>query len=108
MYSIGLEHEGFQVETAGTSDELFAALGNARSDVLITEWEHLGLPGLEIVNRVRSIKPPLDIPILILTNHDGDIKQLRQAAIDAGANYWLVKATTTPHRLAATVRSALD
>jgi DNA-binding response OmpR family regulator len=106
MYRVGLEEAGYSVRIVRSARGLFASL-DLLPDVLITEWERLGMPGGEIIRRAQSVHHSEALPILVLTNHDGDVQRLRAEALEAGASAWLVKANTTPHELVSTITSVL-
>lgn len=80
----------------------------ASTSAIVMEWEDLGGSGPEILRHVRRSVSAKSLPILILTNRDGDIERLSELAVEAGAQIWLVKAHTTPSELATQIRSALD
>ena len=106
MYRIGLEQSGFEVESVRTASDLFATAGQGEC-VIVMEWEHLGLAGPQVLGRLRASDASRDVPVLVLTNRDGDLKKLTQLAAKAGAQGWLVKAHTTPLDLADSVRDLL-
>jgi DNA-binding response OmpR family regulator len=106
MYGIGLEAAGYRVRIARSARALFFSL-DALTNVLVTEWERLGIPGREIIRRARSVRRPEPFPIVVLTNHDGEVERLRNEAMEAGASAWLVKANTTPQQLASSIEKAL-
>ena len=48
-----------------------------------------------------------EVPVLVLTNLDGNVERLSEEAAEAGAQRWLVKANTTPLELAGIVVDVL-
>lgn len=84
---------------------MFAALDPSLS-AIVMEWEGLGLTGPQILDRIRL--DATGVPVVVLTNLDGDVEQLSDEAHKAGARLWLVKANTTPTVLAQTVVTAID
>ena len=107
MYRLGLEHLGFDVEVAEHAAALFAAIPGGSAQTIVMEWENLGLSGLQTLLRLRSGAESRDVPVLILSNQDGDIEGLTRQALEAGAQRWLVKAHTTPSELARNIREVL-
>jgi DNA-binding response OmpR family regulator len=107
MYRLGLEQAGYRVDLVTTFDTLVERL-EPDVDVVVIEWVHLGLPGAQILRRLRANPLSKALPIFVLTNHDGDIERLRAEAIDAGADEWLVKAHTRPVDLADVLSDALN
>ena len=106
MYLIGLEHSGFEVESVRGASGLFATVGHGER-VIVMEWEDLGLTGLQVLGKLRSGTAAHEVPVLVLTNLDGDIERLSEEAAEAGAQRWLVKANTTPLELAGIVMDVL-
>ena len=107
MYRLGLEQEGFEVDEERSAVAMFASITGSTS-AIVMEWEHLGTSGPEILRHVRSSVSAKSLPILILTNSDGDTDRLSKLAVEAGAQHWLVKAHTTPSDLAIQIRAVLD
>ncbi len=106
MYQLGLEQSGFEVESVHNASELFETIGHGES-VIVMEWADLGLAGPQVLVRLRSKDALKDVPVLVLTNRGGDIKELSEQAAEAGAQRWLVKANTTPLDLADNVLDVL-
>ena len=107
MYRLGLEQEGFEVDEERSAVAMYGSI-TASTSAIVMEWEDLGGSGPEILRHVRRSVSAKSLPILILTNRDGDIERLSELAVEAGAQTWLVKAHTTPSDLATQIRSALD
>lgn len=107
MYELGLEHSGFDVERVHNASELFEAAGHGER-AIVMEWEKLGLGGPEVLEHLRSEGALEDVPVLVLTNQDGDLEHLTQEAVEAGADRWLVKVNTTPAALAENVLDVLS
>lgn len=105
MYRFGLEQAGLAVDTAPDAKSMFAALDPSLS-AIVMEWEGLGLTGPQILDRIRL--DATGVPVVVLTNLDGDVEQLSDEGHKAGARLWLVKANTTPTVLAQTVVTAID
>jgi DNA-binding response OmpR family regulator len=83
----GLSEDGFEVELVTTGVAALARLAGTDIDGVILD---LGLPdmdGLEILARAR--RDGLHVPVLVLTARDA--VQSRIAALDAGADDYLIK-----------------
>lgn len=106
MYRLGLEDAGYEVSTVPSARALFSFL-DGKAEVVVTEYEGLGMPGLEILRRLRERRREQGTRVLVLTNLDGDVEDLAKNAVKGGAKTWLVKAATTPSMLAREVAEAL-
>ena len=83
----GLREEGFVVDASGDGEEgLWFAQGNDY-DVIVLDLMLPGLPGLELLRRLRE--GGSDTHVLILTARDA--VEDRVAGLDAGADDYLVK-----------------
>ena len=99
MYRVGLEHAGFEVNVANSAGAVPRALAWP-VDAIVMEWEHLGSTGPELVHLIHARLMPRVVPVLVLSNQDGDVSHLQKQALKAGAQGWLIKARTTPTELA--------
>jgi DNA-binding response OmpR family regulator len=83
----GLAEEGFSVDTVDTAAKAIERTLKRDLDLMILD---LGLPdrdGIEVLRELRSAK--IYVPILVLTARDA--VEARVAALDAGADDYLVK-----------------
>lgn len=100
MYRIGLEAAGFVVEVLGDGSELFKALATHVPDVVVLDWELPGLlTGVDILENLHLDDRTGQLPVIMLSNHLGDIDGAEDRASKAGAP-WLLKVRTTPAQLA--------
>ena len=107
MYQIGLEAAGFVVIVLGDGSELFKALAMDVPDVVVLDWELPGLlTGVDIVENLRLDDRTAQLPVIMLSNHLGDIDGVEDRALKAGAP-WLLKVRTTPAQLAERLRPVL-
>ncbi len=89
-----LKAEGFEVSEAGDGDEALRRLEDAgRVDVVLVDWNMPGMDGLTLVRTVRADPRFAAIRILMVTT-ETDVS-LIQAALDAGANEYLMKPFVT-------------
>jgi two-component system alkaline phosphatase synthesis response regulator PhoP len=96
-----LEHAGFAVLTAGDGP---AALQSARTrapDLIVLD---LGLPGLDGLEVMRSIRAAGSIPIVVLTARDTELDKL--LGLELGADDYVTK-PFSPRELVARVRAVL-
>jgi DNA-binding response OmpR family regulator len=108
VYRLGLEAAGFRVCVFADASGLFQALDEETPDIAVLDW-HLGgiVTGLDILENLRLDRRTADVPVLMLSNHLGDLDGALDRALHAGAQEWLVKIDTTPAKLAASLREAL-
>ncbi len=100
MYRMGLEAAGFVVTVVGDGSELFKALDREIPNVLVLDWELPGvLTGVDIIDNLRLDDRTAELPVIMLSNHLGDVDGAQDRAMKAGAP-WLVKVRTTPAQLA--------
>jgi DNA-binding NtrC family response regulator len=72
-----LERNGFQVETADCGEAALEVLARDGIDVLVTDVWMPGIGGIELLRRVRQLRPTL--PVIIMTGRQ-DAEDARQAA----------------------------
>ena len=81
-----LEHRGFRVETATNGHEAMEAYRRRRPDVVILD---LGLPDMDGVEIIQTIRKAAKTPIVVLSARDTERDKV--AALDAGADDYLSK-----------------
>ena len=83
---MGLEYEGFQVETVQDGPAGLASFDARRPDLVILDLNLPGLDGLEVCKRLRQRS---DVPIIMLTAR-GEVDE-RVEGLEAGADDYLPK-----------------
>jgi two-component system KDP operon response regulator KdpE len=81
-----LEREAMRVVDAGTGQQGIAMTASARPDLVIVDPGLEDLDGLDVIRQVREWS---DVPIIVLSDHDGD--ESKVAALDGGADDYLTK-----------------
>jgi two-component system response regulator CpxR len=101
MFAAYLEQEGFRVSSAhdGETGAREALSGNYAIAVL-----DVVLPGADGIATLRRIRAHSQIPVLMLTGHDGE--EDRIAGLEFGADDYVAK-PCTPRELAARIRTIL-
>ena len=80
----------FQVlRTANSGEDALVLLESVQPDILVVDLSMQGMSGLDVARSVKGRWPKL--PVVILTMLDTSMH--RQAAIDAGADAYVVKTT---------------
>ena len=93
---MGLEAVGFVVKRVGDGSELFNAFDLDIPDVVILDWELPGLlTGVDIIDNLRLDDRTAQLPVIMLSNHSGDVDGAQDRALKASAP-WLLKVRTTP------------
>lgn len=86
---------GYDVALAATGEEALALASEAPPDMVILD---MALPGISGLDVCRELRTWTQIPILVLSVHDGSDDKV--AALDEGADDYLTKPFDTPELLA--------
>ncbi|HEU0055347.1 MAG TPA: response regulator [Longimicrobium sp.] len=93
-FTILLEESGYEVSSAGTTDEAISkARGEPRPDVVLLDLGLPGAGGVEVARRLKGSPATQEIPLVALTGRDSDTD--RRACLDAGCAAYLVKPVDT-------------
>ncbi|HEV3230770.1 MAG TPA: response regulator [Candidatus Dormibacteraeota bacterium] len=98
MYQLRLQNDGYEVVWAGDGEDGLAQALEGDFDLVLLD---LGLPrldGLAVLTALRQQRSASELPVAILSNYD-EPPMVRQAQ-SLGVSDYLVKAETTPSRLA--------
>ena len=96
-----LEHAGFAVLTAGDGPSALHAARTRRPDLVVLD---LGLPGIDGLEVMRSIRTTGPTPIVVLTARDTELDKL--LGLELGADDYVTK-PFSPRELVARVRAVL-
>jgi len=96
-----LEHAGFAVLTAGDGPSALQSARVRRPDLIVLD---LGLPGLDGLEVMRSIRASGSTPIVVLTARDTELDKL--LGLELGADDYVTK-PFSPRELVARVRAVL-
>ena len=96
-----LEHAGFAVLTAGDGPSALHAARVRQPDLIVLD---LGLPGLDGLEVMRSIRASGPTPIVVLTARDTELDKL--LGLELGADDYVTK-PFSPRELVARVRAVL-
>ena len=88
-----LQREGFQVESAGRSDEVLECLSARTPDLILMDVQLPGQDGLALTRQLKADPSTAGIPIVALTAHAmaGD----QEAALTAGCSGYISKPINT-------------
>ena len=96
-----LRRENFRTERAGDGRRALELFGAARPDLVILD---LGLPGLDGLEVLKTIRANSGIPVIILTARDEEVDEL--LGLGLGADDYLVKPASA-RKLMARVKAVL-
>jgi two-component system, OmpR family, alkaline phosphatase synthesis response regulator PhoP len=96
-----LEHAGFAVLTAGDGASALQAVGTRRPDLVVLD---LGIPEIEGLEVIRTIRAAGTTPIVVLTARDTELDTL--LGLELGADDYMTK-PFSPRELVARVRAVL-
>jgi len=96
-----LEHAGFAVLTAGDGPSALQSVRTRHPDLIVLD---LGLPGLDGLEVMRSIRSSGTTPIVVLTARDTELDKL--LGLELGADDYVTK-PFSPRELVARVRAVL-
>lgn len=99
-----LEAEGHTVEVVARGDDAALRLREAPPDLLLLDWMLPGLPGIELMRRIRKWPETPHLPVIMLTARGEEDERVR--GLDLGADDYVVKPFSVPE-LMARVRTLL-
>lgn len=105
LYRTTLVRDGFHVEVAGDSHEVFEKLKNFHPDIIFLDIMLPGQSGIDILKELRT-NPTYgceDKKVLMLTNLAQ--KNLAESAFQLGADGYVVKADILPNDLKSVILS---
>ncbi len=88
-----LELEGYQVETAQSSDEALRRLEGFQPELILMDLQMPGEDGIELTRQLKADPKTRDIIILIVTSYD--LKGQETRAQEAGCNGYFTKPIDT-------------
>ena len=81
------EEEGFEIDSVSNGVDALRMLSKDHFDLVITDIRMPGLTGLDILPRIRRLKP--ETPIIVMTAYGSD--DVRRRAFERGATDYLEK-----------------
>ncbi|TVP47547.1 MAG: response regulator [Gemmatimonadales bacterium] len=99
------EAEGFELTEAATREELEAVLeSGARFDLVLSDFNILGMTGLEVVRRIHHTYPR--VPVILVTGTGSE--EIAVQALKAGASDYVIKQPNHIRRLPQTIHATLE
>jgi two-component system sensor histidine kinase and response regulator WspE len=100
-----LENQGYQVTVAVDGIEGWYAVSTNNYDLVISDVDMPRLNGIELVKKIKTTQKLAHIPVIIVSYKDRE--QDRLNGLQAGANYYLTKASFHDDSLIKAVRNLL-
>jgi PleD family two-component response regulator len=98
--------EGFEVIEAKEREETLDLLDEERPDLVILDLHVKQMDGFNILSSIRESPEWRDIPVIVLSGQSA--QDIVERAMHAGADEFLAKMTTSPVKLADTVKAVLS
>lgn len=98
-----LETGGFTVHTAGSASQALEQLRGATYDVIVSDIGMEGMDGFALTRTLRARADTRELPIILVSAHDGESERAKGAA--AGADAFLSKRDCVSGRLLSEVTS---
>jgi DNA-binding response OmpR family regulator len=102
MYTVALTAEGFDVVSAENGEVGLTLVHSEHPDIILLDLQMPTLDGFDVLKALRSDKDIAKIPVIILSNTDNE-DAFRKAG-DFDVRFFLIKALTTPKKVAGAVR----
>ena len=100
-----LENRGYEVVVAVDGMDGWIALQSDTFDLIISDIDMPRINGIELVKRIKSNPRFKDLPVMIISYKDREEDKLR--GLEAGANYYLTKASFHDETLINAVRDLI-
>ena len=91
------------IEEAADGEEAFQKIESVLPNLIFMDIKLPGENGLQLTQKIKAKHP--EVIIIILTSYD--LPEYREAAYQYGANYFIVKGSSTNEEILAMVRSIL-
>lgn len=105
IYSNKFSQEGYAVRVAFDGDTGFRLLQDFHPDVVILDLLLPGIPGLELLKKIRATAQFKNVPVIVFSNTYQT--SLMEEARKAGATKWLSKTNCTPRHVLDAVAASL-
>lgn len=105
IYSVALTHEGFKIHTASNGKEGLEMVRKEYPDIILLDLQMPEQDGFEVLRLISLDNSISKIPVIILSNNDRETAFEKVGAFKA--EFFLVKALTTPQEVAGIIREIL-
>jgi DNA-binding response OmpR family regulator len=101
MYAKKFGNEGWEVVVCHDGSQAPAMAQAEGFDMIVLDLMLPGLPGIDILEMIRSDKRTVKVPVVVYTNY-GD-KYNREKCLTYGADEFVLKVDSTPDSLSKTI-----
>ena len=98
-----LQDKGYFVDTASNGDDALEKIENEDFDLMFLDENMPGLSGLEVLNRIKKLKPAL--PVIMITKSEEE--DIMDAAIGSKISDYLIK-PVNPKQILLTIKKNID
>lgn len=105
IYSTHLQQDGHEVITCTDGQSALEQAISQEPDVILLDIMLPRMNGLDVLEEIRSSRQTKSTPVICLSNLNQDEDQ--KAALDLGANEFLIKAKLTPSQIIEVVHKYL-
>lgn len=95
LLDTSLKLEGYQVDSAGTGEKALALFGENEYELIVLD---LGLPDVDGLEILRTIRRTSTVPVMVLTARDDESDKVQ--GLEAGADDYLTKPFGSPELMA--------
>lgn len=107
MYQKKFENDGYQIDTAGDGEEVSSKVAKVKPDLILMDIMMPKVNGIDALRKLKSSDSTKDIPVVLLTNVSGPMKDIDEG-LALGAVGYLVKANYTPREIVQKVKEILE
>ncbi|TVP56286.1 MAG: response regulator [Gemmatimonadales bacterium] len=103
--ALEIESDAYRLTEAATDEELASILSESTNfDLVLSDFNILGMTGLDVLKRVREVMP--DVPIIIVTGTGSE--EIAVDALKAGADDYVIKQPSHIRRLPQTIEAVIE
>jgi len=106
LYQKKFSKDGHEVVSASDGEEGMEMIESEQPDLVLLDIMMPKLSGLEMLERIKANPATRSVPVVILSNLEGEEEQER--ALELGAVAYIVKSNSDPARVSAKVREILE
>ncbi len=104
IYVTKFEEKGYDVEAARDGEEALKIAKDKKFDIMILDINLPKINGWEVLKRIRSDKKTRDSKVVILSNFDGEDKEMMK---ELGVLKYIIKVYHTPEEVVKEVEKCL-
>jgi CheY-like chemotaxis protein len=102
-----LQHEGYDVVTAADGQQVLDRAVAGAIHLILLDVKMPKMNGLDVCRALKGMPETAGIPVIVYSGSEGQLQDLADRCVDAGAAGWLVK-PYKPAELLGKIRVALN